>query len=605
MKKALLLLSTILVLMMCTFGASSHAALTQCDFSDPKNHTVDGWDLSQFIANYDAGDLDADVNKDGIVDSKDVAHFALFFGKSRLPNILLIIADDVGIDVVTGNTQTEPPIPGMYPGLIADLLDLYSTHPNVNNINGKPASVPVLDSLSRQGMRFSNAWAQPYCSPSRATIITGLFEDKTQVKKPDDPLSGYHTTFVQRLKDEANYSTAAFGKWHLAGASPSWSGVRPRQAGFNFFRGNFMSYVPDYWNYVVHVQDGNTTGTDYNTESAPPTRSLPEGTTPAIASTKYAPVVKAADTIDWINARTTENPDKPWFVWLAFNLSHVTFEYLGAQGKMVVPNADTLDDPSWQEMHDCGGTFGSNIVGSCTGRQLMRAMTNSMDTVIGKVLDVIDSLDSDTYVIFIGDNGTPMYGYPIGNQIDNMYITINGRGKGTPYESGCRVPLVIRGPGITAGSQSAEFVHETDLFATCLELAGLEVKPEWLVYHDSQNNPADLDAGSLAPLLFGPATTPNRDPNEGYLLTEVGACYGNPDRVGARNATYKVICETNTSNFNCKFYNLIDDPLEEHPITSPGEKPSDCTNFGTWSQIERRWNYCQLIEVIKNYSIFP
>ena len=177
MKKALFLLSTVLVLMMCTFGASSHAAFTQCDFSDPKNHNVDGWDLSQFIANYDAEDLHADVNKDGIVDSKDVAHFALFFGKSRLPNILLIIADDVGIDVVTGNTQTNPPIPGIYPGLIADLLDLYSTHPNVNNINGKPASVPVLDSLSQQGMRFSNAWAQPFCSPSRATMITGLFED--------------------------------------------------------------------------------------------------------------------------------------------------------------------------------------------------------------------------------------------------------------------------------------------------------------------------------------------------------------------------------------------------------------------------------------------
>jgi arylsulfatase A-like enzyme len=584
MKKELLLLSTVLVLMMCTFGVSSHAEIAYCDFSVPKGGDIDGLDLSQFIAYYAAADSPADVNRDGIVDSNDVAHFASFFGSTyRLPNILLIIADDVGIDVATN----------LYPGLIDDLAGMYG-----NAVRGRPASLPVLtDRLAQQGMVFLNTWAQPYCSPSRATMITGLFEDKTQVKKPDDPLSSHHTTFVQRLKSEANYSTAAFGKWHLAGPSPNWSGVRPRQAGFDFFRGNFDSYIPDYWSYVVHVQDNNTTGTNYSTESAP-TKFLP-----GIASTKYAPVVKAADTIDWINARTTENPDKPWFVWLAFNLSHVTFEYLGAQGKMVVPNADTLDDPSWQEMHDCGGTFGSNIVGSCTGRQLMRAMTNSMDTVIGKVLDVIDSLDSDTYVIFIGDNGTPMYGYPIGNQIDNMYITINGRGKGTPYESGCRVPLVIRGPGITAGTQSAGFVHEADLFATCLQLAGLEVAPENLDYLNSAGNSVQLDAVSLTPILFGPATTLSRDPKEGYLLTEVGVYYGSPNKVGARNATYKVLCTTNTSN--CTFYNLVDDPLEEDPITD-SRRPNSCTDYNnTWAPPEPQWNYCRLIEVVNQYSIFP
>ena len=188
-----------------------------------------------------------------------------------------------------------------------------------------------------------------------------------------------------------------------------------------------------------------------------------------------------------------------------------------------------------------------------------------------------------------------------------MYITIYGRGKGTPFESGCRVPLVIRGPGITAGSQSAEFVHEADLFATCLELAGLEVAPGNLDYLDSAGNSVQLDAVSLTPLLFGSATTPSRDPNQGYLLTEVGASYGNPDRVGARNATYKVICKTNTSNSNCEFYKLIDDPLEESLITDPLLKPTDCTNYynHTWTPPDPQWNYCRLKEIINNYSIFP
>jgi arylsulfatase A-like enzyme len=580
MKKGLLLLSTFLSLMMCTFGASSLAEIRYCDFSNPKNHNIDGWDLSQFIASYTAADSSADVNRDGVVDSHDVAHFAGFFGISHAPNILLIIADDVGIDVATN----------LYPGLIDDLAVMYG-----NTVRGRPASLPVLtDRLAQHGMVFSNTWTQPYCSPSRATVITGLFEDKTQVKVPDNPLSSFHTTFVQRLKDEANYSTAAIGKWHLAGPSPSWSGVRPRQAGFDFFKGNFMSYIPDYWSYDVHIQDGSTTGTNYRTESAP-TRSLP-----GIAPTTYAPVVKGADTIEWIQARHAENPDKPWFVWLAFNTSHVTFQSVPGEGFMVVPNADTLDPESYDEMDACGGTFGSANVGRCTGQQLMRAMTNSMDTVIGKVLDVVDSLGSDTYVIFIGDNGTPMYGTKYGNQIDNMYITKTGRGKGTPYESGCRVPLVIRGPGITAGSQSAEFVHEADLFATCLQLAGLEVAPKNLDYLDSAGNSVQLDAVPLTPILFGSAATLSRDPNEGYLLTEVGVYFGGPNKVGARNATYKVVCSTNTNN--CTFYNLIDDPLEESPLTKPGS----CVNYNsTWTPANPEWHYCRLIEVVNFYSIFP
>ena len=74
--------------------------------------------------------------------------------------------------------------------------------------------------------------------------------------------------------------------------------------------------------------------------NTPPPRSLP-----GIAETTYEPVVRAADTIEWITAQEAQNPDKPWFVWLAFNQSHVA---VGAPGVQVplyhVPNADTLDD---------------------------------------------------------------------------------------------------------------------------------------------------------------------------------------------------------------------------------------------------------------------
>jgi arylsulfatase A-like enzyme len=217
-----------------------------------------------------------------------------------------------------------------------------------------------------------------------------------------------------------------------------------------------------------------------------------------------------------------------------------------------------------------------------------------MDTVIGKVLDVVDTLGSDTYVIFMGDNGTPMYGTTYGNQIDNMYITKAGRGKGTPYESGCHVPMAIRGPNIPEGSENSGFVHVADLYDTILTLSGLQAPT---TNYSSTGAVVDSDSRSLTPVLFGSGTVPPRDPNAGYLLTEVGS----PLKVGARNSTYKVICSNNTNTSNCSFYNLIDDPLEETLLAKPGS----CANYNTtWTPANPEWHYCRLIEVINNYSIF-
>src|SRR5690349_14901328 len=85
----------------------------------------------------------------------------------RRPNILLIISDDVGIDMNTG----------MYPGLVQAAARQYGpqgrNHPGYRAIEGHTASTPNLDRLARQGTAFSHAWAQPFCSPTRASILTG------------------------------------------------------------------------------------------------------------------------------------------------------------------------------------------------------------------------------------------------------------------------------------------------------------------------------------------------------------------------------------------------------------------------------------------------
>jgi len=507
--------------------------------------------------------------------------------QNRRPNILLIIMDDVGMDVTTD----------MYPGLIDDLGKKYGpaglNHPNYRAINGSPASTPNLDRLAQQGMVFANTWAQPFCSPTRASILTGLFAVKANVLTYADPLDQSYTSFVKKLKDEAGYSTAIFGKWHLAGlpsATANYPGMKPKEAGFETFKGNMHAAIKTYWDYDYMVQDADTPASQWRT-GPPPIKSLP-----GIAPTTFSPVVQVADTLEWITAQKTSNPDKPWFAWMAFNLAHATAQ--AQPSSMVVPNADTLDARTYGEMKKCGGTFGSANTGSCSGESLMRAMTNSLDTIVGKLLEKVDVLDPNTYVILLGDNGTPMYGRPGQDYIDNMYITKKGRGKGTAYESGARVAMAIRGPRIQASTRSNEYVHVADLFSTTLALARLQ-SPE-KVPNRGGAGLQSVDSVSLAPILFDKAAAV-RDPNQGYLLTESLNLMTNSTRqVGARNATYKVVCTEKVDTSTCEFFNLIADPLEEFPLP----KPDSCSNFtnGTWKPADSRWHYCRLADIVATQS---
>jgi len=506
-------------------------------------------------------------------------------GPSHRPNILLVIADDIGMDVMSN----------IYPGMIDNLVKKYGpsgrNHPDYRKIDGKPASTPVLDKFAGQGMRFGNIWAHPFCSPTRAAILTGLFAAKTKVTTYADALSSKHTSFVQKLKDEAGYSTAIFGKWHMAGLPGKpvdYPGMKPKQAGFELFKGNMHAAINSYWDYEYQVQDANTPADQWRVEP------MPKKSLPGIAPTNYAPVVKVADTIEWIKAKKAENPNRPWFAWLAFNLAHATV--IQKPSAMCVPNADTLDTVSYQEMKECGGTFGSNNVGSCSGEALMRAMTNSLDTVFGKLLEAVDAIDPNTYVIFISDNGTPMYGRPNLDFIDNMYITRKGRGKGTAYESGALVPMIIRGPKIAANKQNNSYAHVADLFSTILKLAGLT--PPKNVSNSDGTGTVPVDAVSLTPILLNKAKA-TRDPNTGYILNEnKNLMTGGTRWVGAQDATYKVVC-IDTPN-NCAFYNLADDLLEEYPLA----KPESCADYanGKWKPSDPRWHYCRLTDIVAKES---
>lgn len=507
--------------------------------------------------------------------------------RSARPNILFVISDDVGIDVTSD----------MYPGLIDDLVDHYGprglNHPQYGSIRGRPAVTPVLDQLAREGMVFTNVWAHPFCSPTRASIITGLYAAKTHVANYQEALSVNHDTFVQQLKDEGGYSAGVFGKWHmagLAGAQVNYPGMKPLQAGFDVFRGNMHAALATFWSWDYQIQDRSTSPGEWRQEQAP-TRSLP-----GIAATSFAPVVNVADAIEWLTAQGQEDPERPWFVWLAFNLSHATAR--NAPTQMAVPNADTLNPESLAEMRACNAEFGTQNTGSCSGEAVMRANTSSLDTILGKLIEYVDATDPNTYVIYIGDNGTPMYGRPNLDFIDNMYITRSARGKGTVFESGARVPLAIRGPRIDAGSRSGQFAHAADLYATILEMAGLEVADK--VSDSEGSGTVPVDSVSLAPILFDGRESV-RDPDMGYILTETHDLMRNGIReVGARNGTHKVLCTDGTGAGQCRFYNVADDPLEEYPLAVP----ESCAGYpnGSLTPADDAWHYCRLTEIVATES---
>jgi arylsulfatase A-like enzyme len=441
-------------------------------------------------------------------------------------------------------------------------------------------------------MRFTSVWAQPFCSPTRASILTGLYAAGNKVTTYEDALSASHTSFVSQLKD-AGYRTGLFGKWHLAGIG-RYTGMHPQQAGFDVFRGNMGAALNTFWQYEYVVQDAATGPTELRAEP------ILEKSLPGIAATTYAPVVKTADAIEWITAREAEDPDAPWFTWLAFNLSHATSSRQPSQ--MIVPNADTLDPVALEEMRGCATAFATADLGSCSGEAVNRAMTTSLDTVLGKLLDAVDALDENTYVIYVGDNGTPMYGRPGLDFIDNMYLSKTARGKGTAYQGGALVPLIVRGPGIAANSESREISHSVDVFATVLELAGLAVPAS--VADSEGTGQLPLDGISLTPILFGDADSV-RDPDVGFVLTEShNLMTGGTQQVGARNGAYKLICGgalNGGTGETCEFYDIAGDPLEQYPLATPTD---DCLAYAETrlTPYDADWHFCRLREVINTQS---
>lgn len=425
------------------------------------------------------------------------------------PNILLIIGDDIGVEALAS-------------------YEIGETLPRT----------ATLDEMAREGVRFTNTWSQPVCTPTRATMLTGRYGFRTGVggalmtypdmpQVPKKPESAPYETppFVPRgmgggepvrpayLKldeftlpmalnagDGPGHTTAAIGKWHL-GDVPNGGLEHPELAGFDRFIGSLEGTVPSFfaWNKVV---DGEVSG-----------------------RVGYVPIDKTDDAIAWI----AEQGNDPWFLWFALHLPHPPLHLPPAETwqsdySHLDPKADPAENP-YPYFH---------------------AMVEAMDTQIGRLLASMDpAVRENTYVIFVGDNGSVMYrGHPEGTPFPV------GQGKATIYQGGIHVPLIITGPGVAQGATSDALVNTTDLFATIIEMAGLDkaaVVPDDVVtdsisFFEALSNP---EGGSPREWLYVDRflDSPSGRENADYAMA---------------NERYKFM----RVRGNEEFYDLQEDPFE-------------------------------------------
>jgi arylsulfatase A-like enzyme len=305
-------------------------------------------------------------------------------------NVLLIIADDFGVDAQS----------------------LY-------NPGGTTAPTPNINALAASGIRFTQAYACPVCSPTRPTILTGRLGFRTgvgDVVSSVNTLTATELTLPEIITQNGNLGIAAasFGKWHLSsGTSAAVRNLPNTIGGWPHYAGATSGTLTDYTNWTK-----TTNGTNSN-------------------STTYTSTDVVNDAVTWINASNTAG--QKWLAWVAFNAPHSPFHTPPVNHHSYGPNP-------------------------ATNSLKYRAAIEAMDTEIGRLILSINPATTD--IIFIGDNGTP------GQVIQAPYDSVHS--KDTVYEGGTRVPFIISGPSVNSGGRTdPSLVHVVDLFNTILELAGV------------------------------------------------------------------------------------------------------------------------------------
>jgi arylsulfatase A len=316
----------------------------------------------------------------------------------RPPNIVLVLADDLGVQELScyGNKQNK---------------------------------TPNLDKLAAEGMRFTTCWATPLCSPTRVELITGRYGFRTgwcglfgriYAPKPGDPnydLGTAQITFADILKTRG-YATGLSGKWQLSGTVPTLI----HDCGFDeYIMWAYTYNLPPGVKHTGAFQNGGKTTSRYWNPCI-----MENGQYKPTKPNDYGPDIFN----DWVIDFAKRHKDEPFIIYNTQPLTHP-------------PHVQTPDPDHPGQRKP--GTWKNNV--------------EYLDYLMGKLVKSIDDagLRDNTYIFFVGDNGT------------------SGDGKGHTVEKGVHVPFIARGPGIKPGSVTDALVDCSDFTPTMAELAGAKL----------------------------------------------------------------------------------------------------------------------------------
>ncbi|MDX2150832.1 MAG: sulfatase [Bryobacteraceae bacterium] len=349
------------------------------------------------------------------------------------PNILMVLMDDLGYGALScfGN---------------------------------KLVATPNLDRIAGQGIRFTDAYVTPQCTPTRATLLTGQYTARNRmwhvipayqypqgaVKEPPfrENLGREAFTLAKGLK-EAGYATACIGKWHLTvGADGDYNGLRPDAAQhYGFDTVATPSAIPK----------------EFSTGDKAVNRFTEEA-------------------IRFIGA----NKETPWFCYLPHHSIH---------------NVVSAPDDLVRKYREKG--FPAEGLNNAT----YLAAIEHFDAAIGRLIRSIDDsgLGQNTLVLFLSDNGGIFRSWkpnPPGTRLEDGQPQLSNAplraGKGSSYEGGIRVPMIARWTGTIRGGQTCRTpVHIVDLMPTFFDLAGARAPQGYVT-----------DGVSLTPLLQGKRIPP-------------------------------------------------------------------------------------------------
>ena len=374
--------------------------------------------------------------------------------------------------ITTASARPEPspvaveptPIPGAKPRNVVFILSDDHRWDAMSFMGHPLAHTPNLDRLAAEGAHLKNALVTTsLCSPSRASILTGLYTFRHRVIDNQRPIPAGTVYFPQYLQ-QAGYATAFIGKWHMGD-----SGDKP-QPGFDHwvsFRGQGQ-YLPT----------GNTLNVDG--------QNVPQKGYITTELTDYA--------IDWLKQRNAGG--QPFFLYLSHKAVHANFtpeeKYAGSMAdrdwerpaSMRLTEEMARERPRWlrdqrNSWHGVDFPYHSELDIDSYYRAYGETLT-SVDDSIGRVMDQLEAMGAadDTLVIYMGDNGF-MFG-------EHGLID-----KRVAYEASIRVPMLMRCPNLIApGTVIEEVVANIDIAPTVMESMGLQ-------------KPSYFDGDSVVPLLRG------------------------------------------------------------------------------------------------------